>query len=585
LAFASRGRYETEKTHATGNFRIEPKRFASLAINTQHGTFADVNATHDFSSRLNTSFGLAQADYNLTNLRQNTFTNNFLLNYKLTPKITVSCGSAFSRFSSQFPASATVETLNLPAAIDYSHRHFGAGFQYQRVLNLEGNGGNDFGVNARSTWGQFQIGAFYRHDVDVPTLSAIFAQLPGLQDLLQRDGIVVTTPDQLAQLLRDTALLSALGFTTPLSVNLAPARDSWGASLGWISRGPSRRLINLSYYDSNTQLIQGRLGFTSVNASYSQRLTTNDDLIASTAVFRTADNERATVRPLFSLSLQHRFFSVPSLLLPGRHGVIQGHVFRDDESTGQYSGREPSLSGVEISLDDGRVTRSDASGRYSFHHVPFGVHRVEARLQSSEPYFYTTSSPAVAEINSTVDFGINFAKGQVFGFVVNDARKGVAGVTVQLSGAGGVLSTQTTAEGKFSFLGLEPGTYTVSTKPDSYPIGYSLQNLATAQLTVVPGSPAKTEISVKAVRAVSGKIMAYDTTLARQVPLVGIIVTLKELSLAATTSDTGAYIFRNLPAGKYTIAVRWLGKETSTTVTVPADPVNIKDVDLNVGTR
>ena len=583
-ALALRGRYETDKSHLMGNFRIEPKRFASLAVNTQHGTFADVNAAHDFSERLNATLGLTQSNYNLPALRQDTFTSNFLLNYKLAAKVTVSGGSAFSHFSSQVPATAAIETLNLPAGIDYSARHFGAGFQYQRTINFEGSGGNDFGVNARSTWGQFQLGGFYRHDVDVPTLAAIFTQLPGLQDLLERAGIVVTSPDQLAQLLRDTALLSSLGFTNPLSVNLAPSRDSWGASLGWIGKGASRRQVNVSYYDSETQLIQGNLGFTSVTTSYSQRLTNSDDLVVSATMFRSVDNGRSTTRPLVSLSLQHRFYSVPSFILPGRHGVIEGHVFRDDESEGHYY-QQPALGGVEIVLDDGRVTHSDSTGHYSFHHVPFGVHRVKARYQSVEPFFYTTDSPAVAAMNSTVDFGINFAKGQVFGFVLNDAGKGVAGVAVEIRATGFVRTVLTTADGKFSFLGLESGAYNVSTRPESYPMGYSLQSLPTAEVKVEPGSPAKAELSVKAIRAVSGRVAIYDRASGRQVPLPGATVTLKELSLQAVTSATGAYIFRNLPAGRYTIGVTWAGKETSSSVVVPADPANIKGVDLNAGSR
>src|SRR5262249_60596106 len=143
-----------------------------------------------------------------------------------------------------------------------------------------------------------------------------------------------------------------------------------------------------------------------------------------------------------------------------RHGVTQGHVFRDDESAG-YSSQQPAIAGVEIVLDDGRVTHSDSSGNYSFHHVPFGVHRVEAKFQSGEPFFYTTDSPAVAAMNSTVDFGINFAKGQVFGFVLNDAGKGVAGVAVEIRGAGFVRTVLTTAGGKFGLLGLGSGAHNV----------------------------------------------------------------------------------------------------------------------------
>jgi hypothetical protein len=116
-------------------------------------------------------------------------------------------------------------------------------------------------------------------------------------------------------------------------------------------------------------------------------------------------------------------------------------------------------------------------------------------------------------------------------------------------------------------------------------MGYSLQSLPTAQVNVEPGSPAKGELSVKAIRAVSGRVVIYDRASGRQAPLPGVTVILKELSLQAVTSDTGAYIFRNLPAGKYTIAVTWAGKETTSTVLVPADPANIKGVDLNAGTR
>src|SRR5262249_43913288 len=257
---------------------------------------------------------------------------------------------------------------------------------------------------------------------------------------------------------------------------------------------------------------------------------------------------------------------------------------RDDESAGHYY-QQPALAGVEIVLDDGRVTHSDSSGHYSFRHVPFGVHGIEAKFQSGEPFFYTTDSPAVWAMNGTVDFGINFAKGQIFGFVLNDAGKGVAGVAVEIRAPGFVRTALTTADGKFSFLGLESGAYSVSTRPESYPMGYALRNLPAAQVNVEPGGPAKAELSVKAIRAVSGHVVIYDRVSGRQAPLPGATVVLKELSLEAVTSDTGAYIFRNLPAGKYTIAVTWAARETSSSVIVPADPANIKDVELNAGSR
>src|ERR1051326_3406166 len=60
----------------------------------------------------------------------------------------------------------------------------------------------------------------------------------------------------------------------------------------------------------------------------------------------------------------------------------------------------PAVGGVEVRLDENRVTHTDAGGYYSFPLVPFGVHRIEAKYQSGEPFFYTTDSPATADMNA-----------------------------------------------------------------------------------------------------------------------------------------------------------------------------------------
>jgi hypothetical protein len=585
LGFATRGLFDDKKNHLTANFRVEPQRFASLAVNNQHGVFADVNLNREFTQRTYVTAGLTQSNYNLPLLNQKNFTTNASLNYKVSSHVIVSGGSALSHFSSTVPAAASIDTLNLPVGVDYSARHWGTGFQYQRTINFGGAGGNDYAVNARAGWGKFQANGFFRHDVQVPTLSAIFAQLPGLQDLLERAGIVVTSPDQLVQLLRDTALLASLGFAGPFSVNVAPARNDTGASVTWASSGRSRQQITASYFNSDTQLLQGKLGLSTATLSYSRRLGNHDSLIASASMFRTVSNGTATVQPLVGISLQHRFFSIPAFIMPGSHGVIQGHVFRDDEVAVLYGRWQPGIAGVEVRLDDERVTHTDSKGYYSFHHVPFGAHRVEARVKSDEPFFYTSESPVTVDMNATADFGVNFAKGQIYGFLLNDAGKGVAGVTVELHGAASPRTVQTNAEGKFIFPGLAAGAYSISTVPASYPQGYSLQNLPASQATVTPGSPTKVEMQVRAVRVISGKVTVYDRKALKPVPLAGAIVRLTDLSLEARTGNDGAYIFRNLPAGTHTLAVNWLGKEVLRTVTVPADPANIRDVDIDAGPK
>src|SRR5947209_19075223 len=83
LGFATRGTYDDKRNHVTGNFRIQSRNFASLAVNNQHGTFAELNASRKLTERLYASVDLNQSNYNLLTLSQNTFTSSGLLNFKL----------------------------------------------------------------------------------------------------------------------------------------------------------------------------------------------------------------------------------------------------------------------------------------------------------------------------------------------------------------------------------------------------------------------------------------------------------------------------------------------------------------------
>jgi Carboxypeptidase regulatory-like domain len=60
---------------------------------------------------------------------------------------------------------------------------------------------------------------------------------------------------------------------------------------------------------------------------------------------------------------------------------------------------------------------------------------------------------------------------------------------------------------------------------------------------------------------------------------------LKELSLEVKTGANGAYIFRNLAAGTYTIVVENEGKEITRSVTLPPEPTNLREIDLNAGSK
>ncbi|MGZ4890441.1 MAG: carboxypeptidase regulatory-like domain-containing protein, partial [Candidatus Angelobacter sp.] len=111
------------------------------------------------------------------------------------------------------------------------------------------------------------------------------------------------------------------------------------------------------------------------------------------------------------------------------------------------------------------------------------------------------------------------------------------------------------------------------------------QDLDAQTVAVESGKPTSTQFTVKALRSVAGRVLVYDKGTLQTVPLAGVIVRLKEVSLETKTGTTGAYIFRNLAAGTYTVAIEHDGKEIMRTVVVPAAPASIRDVDLNAGTK
>ena len=68
-------------------------------------------------------------------------------------------------------------------------------------------------------------------------------------------------------------------------------------------------------------------------------------------------------------------------------------------------------------------------------------------------------------------------------------------------------------------------------------------------------------------------------------PLANVTVRLVEASQEMKTGESGVFIFRNLAAGTYTISAMYEGKETVHWITLPAEPTNLRDIELNAGTR
>jgi hypothetical protein len=125
----------------------------------------------------------------------------------------------------------------------------------------------------------------------------------------------------------------------------------------------------------------------------------------------------------------------------------------------------------------------------------------------------------------------------------------------------------------------------VTTQTVSYPPGYSLQNIEQKTVEVEVGKPANVEIRATAIRSIAGKITIYDRSKLESVPIANATVRLKELGLETKSGSNGAYLFRSLPAGVYTITATYGKAESSRKVTVPPEPANLRDIDLDVTER
>ncbi len=568
LAEALKVRYRAPGFALDAKLRIEDRQFPSLQLTQQNGRFADVSATRT-SNATETRFVLVNSDYDLPLHRQRLFTTAGTITRRFSLGLSARSGITYSSFHSGGPIALDHRQVALPLGLDFSSPHFNTGLQYQLVDNLQGRHGRNLGANGGVRGATWSSSAFYRRNVDLPTIVGINPAEPATEALASRMA-QESTPNQTNALLQDSAHLSAAGLA-PLQFGIAASRTDRGLAFAFTRGG--QRIVG-QYLDSRTELASGRFRFNNLSITYSRPLGAGNSINATAGRFQTRTVAALSARSFVDLSFRRQLASTPSWLMPGRRGDISGRVLLDD--TGTASG----MPGVEVRLDDGRSTRTDAGGNYAFTRVPFGEHRLEAVIDSAQPFFFTTDSRVVTGIDKNVDFTISLLQSSIFGTLRNDAGAPIAGVTVAARGKAGSRLCVTRDDGTFELKGLPSGEYGVETVADSYPGGYAVESARAARVMTAPGAAGHTELTSRAARSISGRVVQYDTNLLRTVAVAGARVRLVELAIESITDANGEYLFRELPAGKWTIA-------TSDAVTrggtLSPSPVVLRNVDLNVG--
>jgi len=172
-------------------------------------------------------------------------------------------------------------------------------------------------------------------------------------------------------------------------------------------------------------------------------------------------------------------------------GVINGHVFEDEDKDGVKGIGEKGLSGVLVSLDDGSQVTSDDMGYYAFTAMQGTYLVVE-----TDPVGYsstTTNSGSASIVDQDDTVTVNFGDydgpttGVLEGYVYvdenedgvrNAMEEGVPNVTITVSSGD---STLTNASGFYLF-NLEPEIYKVTERD---PTGYSSTTVNTYEGIVI----------------------------------------------------------------------------------------------------
>jgi cell division septation protein DedD len=560
-------RYETPRDR--GHFRMyfKPSDFPTVGLTDLPGLHAEGDWTHRATDRLTIDTFGGYDRFRLASEHDTTATANVDVRYALTPRVTLSSGGAATFVRA---ANADFRTISLPLGFGYDTPRFGAAVSYRLIDNSAASRrGDALRLSFRAGTPSLQANVWGERQRQAPTLSLIFGAAPGLELALLRLGISVRSPEDLARVLRDDAVLVNLGYISGVSVNLAPRRLQGGFDVAWNPEGNSRTQLRLHAIYSRDEGVATERDGLLATLSMSRRLTANADFFASYSWWRTRalpfDDDGSSIE----VGLRSQFDHLPAFVQ--RRASIQGIVYLDPEIGGAPSAATTPLAGIAVSIDGSRTVQTNERGAYAFHDLQPGSHRVAAQLPAGKPAFFTTPSRVEADAPSTVNFGLVWSPARVSGRVVSDANLGIAGAVINVSGSNGLhLNATTDSEGSF-VLPAPAGEYHLALATESLPPGYSIAGEGEQTVRLEADRPQQVAFAVQALRSISGTTNAPNA-----------VVELQPLGKKTTADDHGRFAFRSLPAGTFTIVARAEHGSASRAVTLPAEPVTLAAIEVTI---
>ena len=516
-------------------FRHRPRGFASAGAVDLHGTYSDVSWSVRPTQRFSADLSAEANHFELPHFDEHTASAIADLRFALSRRFTLLGGASWSRFGA-------IAGETIPLGLRFDAPHFGASLLGRYAANDATNrGGLGFRATSRLSFGSFLVDGYYDRQADAPTVSLIFRDDPQLAVALEQLGIRVNSPDDVARALRDNPALISLGFIEGVTVNLAPLRTQAAIEAAWLGQSAQ---IRLRFLRTRIESISSATTASIASLTYSQRITPSLNVYAGWS----REVLSAKPRQFVELGVRHDFDSLPAF---GRTETIQGIVYRDDDRRG--------VAGIELELDGNARARSGDDGRYSFRGVPAGPHRVSARV--GDAAYFTTPSSVEVDDSHRADFGISFTPARVIGRVVDADGDPAGGIGVVASRGAKGLSVTSDSDGRFTIAGA-PGDYELRIATESLPSGYSAGNAIA--VVASRAAPVHAQLTVHIHRSIAG------------VTAPRAVVTIRENGRSTIADVTGAFVFRDLPAGTFTLVS--LGKTQS--VRLGSAPESIHEVRL-----
>jgi hypothetical protein len=552
LAGAGEIAYDGAVHRLRGRFRHQPYALPALSLGHPQGTFADVS----WSARVRRSLGItvtgASALYDDPRAPQRTSGATGEVAWNLGHNWSARAGLGAGRYDAE--RAPRVDTLSVPLGLAFDSGRFGVAALGRYQANSASNRGGPGGRLSVHAGGRLRLSAYADYQRDAPTLSLVLHDRPEVARALAEQGLVARTPEEIARLLDESALLLAPGAGTA-RLTLDPTRIQAGFDATWSSRRTQVRLHGLfDRAETVSRWRETRLG----TLSLTQRIGATE-LTAAYTRWESDAVELGRRGGTFQVGIRQRF----SAGEPGslRRLRVAGQVYRDEDATG--------VAGVTVRLGDGRTTVTDRGGYFAFDGVGRRGRRVQAVLPSDNAFF-TTPSTVEARDAAPVRFGLRFPEGRLDGFVRDDAGHPRTGLTLRLEGARGSASAVSDSSGAF-VLHAPDGVYRLAVDPESLPAGYEAADEPSRDVRLALGAPTHVEVSVRAQRSIGGRIVGGGAN---------VEIRLREAGRTVRTDERGRFLFRHVPPGADTLEASLGSRVVTRAVQVPDGPVSLRDLEL-----